>query len=114
MASSRNSRSNSRARLQAEFEPEGGPVDRLQSMLDERLAVPHEKSDDEGGGDLAQAPEGPAPEAPGGAEGGAGQLGAQRSERIAEYRARQAGNLDQVGGPEVEQAPAPPPQNNWI
>src|SRR5690348_7899875 len=116
MAHSRKPRSDSRARFEAELEPEGGPIDRLQSLLDERLAVQHEKSDDddEGGGDLARPPGGPAPETPGAADGGAGPLGAQRTERIAEYRARQSKKLEAAEGPDIEEAPAPPPQNNWI
>ncbi len=112
---------------QAEVEPEGGPIDRLQSMLDERLAVPHEKSgdDDEGDGESVRPAGGPAPEGPGGAdieaheadaarEGrGTGRLGELRRERLAEYRERQQGRLAEAA-PDVPAAPAPPPQNNWI
>lgn len=129
MARTRKSRSADQARLEAESEPEGGPIDRLNSMLDERLSLPHDKSDDDKNGDEHARPRGgPAPEAAGGEEGEseeaeppgrrseAALLGDLRRERIAEYRARQ---LDKLTGEaprdvELELAPAPPPQNNWI
>ena len=86
MAPTRKSRPAEAARLEAEFEPEGGPIDRLQSMLDERLSVPHDKSDDdEDGGERARPPGGPAPEAPAGEEasprGGASREAAGRAAR---------------------------------
>ncbi len=111
--------------LEAASEPQGGPANRLRAMIDERLATPHEKSEDDEAGEAPAAPaRGPslAPEEE--EEEEVEEEGKEppvpplpptfRKDRIAEYRARQQAKVDDEGRGVRPLAPAPPPANNWI
>ena len=70
MARRRKSRPADNDRPEMEFEPEGGPIDRLQSMLDGRLLFPMKRqTTTKTEAERARPRGGPAPEAPGGEEG---------------------------------------------
>lgn len=108
----------------AEFEPQGGPANRLRAMLDERLATPHDKSEDDEDGE-APAPSSRGPQLD---HEGSEQVEDEEAEdapsaplpptfrldRIAEYRARQQTKVDDEGRGGRPLVPTPPPANNWI
>ena len=64
MASSSKRGPQDEGRREGEAEPQGGPINRLRAMLDERLALPHEKADDDlpaNGESVPSAEHGPSP-----------------------------------------------------